>query len=136
MNVKTTFLDGYLEKKVYMSQLKEFISSGRVNQICKLKKSIYGLKQASKSWNIYFDITVKEFSFIKNMDEPCMYKKISESAIIFLVLYVDVILIIGNDVPVLQSVKIWLSSKFFMKNFGEASYILSIKIYRDRSKRM
>ena len=67
------------------------------------------------------------------MNEPCVYKKISESAIVFLVLYVDDILLIKNDVPMLQSVKTWLSSKFFIKNLGEASYILGIKIYRDRS---
>ena len=65
-----------------------------------------------------------------------MYKKISGSAIIFLILYVDDILIIGNDIPILQSVKTWLSKKFSMKDLGEASYILGIKIYRDRSKRM
>ena len=70
------------------------------------------------------------------MDEPCVYKKTSGSAIVFLVLYVDDILLIGNDIPMLQSVKVWLSNQFSMKDLGEASYILGIKIYRDRSKRM
>ena len=79
------------------------------NQVCKLKKSIYGLKQASRSWNIRFDKIVKEFDFIRNEDEPCVYKKTSGSAIVFLVLYVDDILLIGNDIPMLQSVKVWLS---------------------------
>ena len=65
-----------------------------------------------------------------------MYKKTSGSAIVFLVLYVDDILLIGNDIPMLQSVKVWLSKQFFMKDLGEASYILGIKIYRDRSRRM
>ena len=81
-------------------------------------------------------MTVKEFSFIKNKDEQCVYKKTSESAVIFLVQYVDDILLIGNDIPMMQSVKTWLSNKFFMKNLGEASYILGIKIYKDKSKRM
>ena len=65
-----------------------------------------------------------------------MYKKTSGSAIVFLVLYVDDILLIGNDIPMLQSVKVWLSKQFSMKDLGEASYILGIKIYRDRSRRM
>ena len=65
-----------------------------------------------------------------------MYKKTSGSELVFLVLYVDDILIIRNDIPMLQSVKTWLSSKFSMKDLGEASYILGIRIYRDRSKRM
>ena len=55
---------------------------------------------------------------------------------VFLVLYVDDILLIGNDVSVLQSVKIWLSKNFTMKDLRETTYILGIKIYRDRSKRL
>ena len=136
MDVKTAFLNGFLEEEVYMSQPEGFISKNKPNQVCKLKKSIYGLKQASRSWNIRFDETIKRFGFIKNVDEPCVYKKTSGSAIVFLVLYVDDILLIGNDIPMLQSVKVWLSNQFSMKDLGEASYILGIKIYRDRSKRM
>ena len=70
------------------------------------------------------------------MDKSCVYKKNSESAIIFLILYMDDILFIENDIPMLQSIKTWVSQKFFMKDLGEASYILGIKIYRDRSKKM
>ena len=73
---------------------------------------------------------------MKNEDEPCVYKKVSRSAIIFLVLYVDDILLIGNDIPTLQSVKSWLGKYFSMKDLGEAAYILGIKIYRDRSQRL
>ena len=136
MDVKTAFLNGYLEEEVYMSQPEGFISNRRPNQVCKFKKSIYGLKQASRSWNIYFDVTVREYGFIKNIDELCIYKKTSGSAIIFLILYVDDILLIRNNISMLESIKLWLSSKFFMKDLGEASFMLGIKIYRDRSKRM
>ena len=59
MDVKTAFLNENLEEEVYMSQLEGFVSSGRPNQVCKLRKSIYGLKQASRSWNIHFDEIVK-----------------------------------------------------------------------------
>ena len=75
------------------------------------------------------------FEFIKNEDEPCVYKKVSESAITFLILYVDDILLIGNDVPMLTTIKRWLSKEFSMKDLGEASYILGIKVYRDRPNR-
>ena len=70
------------------------------------------------------------------MDELYEYKKTSRTAIIFLILYVDDMLLIGNGIPMLQWVKTWLSQKFFMKNLDEAFYILGIKIYRDRSKKM
>jgi len=56
--------------------------------------------------------------------------------VVFLVLYVDDILLIGNDVPMLQSVKRWLSKNFSMKNLGVATYILGIRIYRDKSRRL
>ena len=94
-------------------------------------KSIYGLKQASRSWNIRFDQAIKSFGFIQNMDEPCVYKKHEENAVVFLVLYVDDILLIGNDIGVLSTVKVWLASTFDMKDLGEASYILGIKLLRD-----
>ena len=106
------------------------------NKVCKLQRSIYGLKQASRSWNIRFDKTIKEFGFSQNEDEPCVYMKTSGSAVVFLILYVDDILIIGNNISVLQSVKIFLSKKFSMKDLGEATYILGIRIYRDRYRKL
>ncbi|KAJ9547414.1 hypothetical protein OSB04_019957 [Centaurea solstitialis] len=106
------------------------------DRVCKLLKSIYGLKQASRSWNLHFDERIKEFGFAKSEFEPCVYTKFSGSIVTFLVLYVDDILLIGNDVPSLQSVKSWLSKCFQIKDLGEAAYILGIKIYRNRSKRL
>ena len=98
-------------------------------------RSIYGLKQASRSWNIHFDEAIKLFGFSQHIDEPCVYKKVSGSTVTFLVLYVDDILLIGNDVGAMSSIKIWLSSYFAMKDLGEASYILGIKLFRGRKKR-
>ncbi|KAL0409692.1 UNVERIFIED_CONTAM: hypothetical protein Sradi_1903600 [Sesamum radiatum] len=60
--------------------------------------SIYGLKQAFRSWNTSFDEVIWDYNFIKNEYDPCVYKKISESSVAYLVLYVDDILLIGNDV--------------------------------------
>ena len=131
MDVKTTFLNGNLEEDIYMRQPKGFIAKGQEHMVCKLQRSIYGLKQASRSWNIKFDQAIKTFSFDKNPDEPCVYKRIQGTIVIFLVLYVDDILLIGNDVEVLSDVKDWLKNQFEMKNLGEANYILRIKILRD-----
>ncbi|KAJ9544714.1 hypothetical protein OSB04_024421 [Centaurea solstitialis] len=91
---------------------------------------------ASRSWNLHFDERLKEFGFAKSEFEPCVYTKFSGSIVTFLVLYVDDILLIGNDIPTLQSVKAWLSKCFQMKDLGEAAYILGIKIYRNRSRRL
>ncbi|KAJ9541510.1 hypothetical protein OSB04_028016 [Centaurea solstitialis] len=106
------------------------------NKVCKLLKSIYGLKQASRTWNLHFDERIKEFGFTKSEFGPCVYTKFSGSIVTFLVLYVDDILLIGNNVPTLQGVKVWLSRCFQMKDLGEAAYILGIKIYRNRPRRL
>ena len=94
MNVKIAFLNGNLFEDVYMKQPEGFVDPKDATKICKLQKSIYGLKQASGSWNHRFDDAIKEFGFIKNEDEPCVYKRISGSTVIFLILYVDDILLI------------------------------------------
>ena len=65
-----------------------------------------------------------------------MYKKSSENVVVFLVLYVNDMLLVENDVGALSSVKVWLSGQFDMKDLGEASHILGIKLLRDRKYRM
>jgi hypothetical protein len=85
-------------------------------KICKLQKSIYGLKQASQSWNLYFDEVVKGFGFIKNIEEHYVYKKVSGSAVIILVLCVNDILLIKNDIPMLKVVQSSLRKSFSMKD--------------------
>ena len=112
IDVKTVFLNGNLLEDVYMTQPEGFVQPKNSGKVCKLQISIYGLKQASRSWNLRFDESVKGFGFVKNEDEPCVYKKISGSVIVFLVLYVDDILLIGNDIPTLQNVKSWLEKCF------------------------
>src|SRR3954471_11652044 len=136
MDVKTAFLNGNLEEDVYIIQPEGFVDPENGSKVCKLQKSIYGLKQTSQSWNIRFKEVVKSFGFIENEKEPCVFKKFSGSSIVFLILYVDDILLTGNDIPMLEAVKDSLKNSFSMKDLGEAAYILGIKIYRDRSRRL
>ncbi|GJT23042.1 retrotransposon protein, putative, ty1-copia subclass [Tanacetum coccineum] len=107
MDVKTAFLNGHLFEEVYMTQ-----------------------------WNKRFDDEIKKFGFTQNRDEPCVYQKASGSYVTFLILYVDYILIMGNNILMLQDVKSYLERYFAMKDLGEAAYIIGIKIYQDRSKRL
>ena len=95
--------------------------------MCKLQRSIYGLKQVSQSWNMHFDKVIKTYGFVKNGEEPCIYKWANGPVVVFFILYVDDILLIGNDIPTLQGIKVWLSSQFFMKDLGKASHILGMK---------
>ncbi|KAL0427423.1 UNVERIFIED_CONTAM: Retrovirus-related Pol polyprotein from transposon RE2 [Sesamum latifolium] len=136
MDVKTAFLNGFVEEEIFMDQPEGFTTVGEEQKVCRLQRSIYGLKQASRSWNTRFDEVIQGYDFIKNDCDPCIYKKISGSSVAYLVLYVDDILLIENDVKMLREIKAWLSTQVSMKDMGEASYILGIKIYRDRSRRM
>ena len=136
MDEKTAFLNGRLDEDIYMAQPEGFVNPDFPNRVCKLNKSIYGLKQASRQWNKRFDEEITKFGFTNNLDEPCVYHKASGSEVIFLILYVDDILIMGKDIPSLQKVKAYLGKCFSIKDLGEAAFILGIKIYRDRSRRL
>ena len=77
-----------------------------------------------------FDDEIKKLGFIRNPKEPCVYKKLSGSSVVFLVLYVDDILLIGNDIPLLESVKSSLSKVFSMKDLGELHHFLGMQVQR------
>ncbi|KAK0596640.1 hypothetical protein LWI29_017641 [Acer saccharum] len=119
-----------------MMQPKGFVSPNQEQKVCKLQRSIYGLKQASRSWNIRFDDVIKSYGFEQNVDELCVYKRIIDKKVVFLVLYVDDILLIRNDVGILSEVKGWLASQFQMKGLGEASYVRGIQLIRDRKNKL
>ena len=136
MDVKTAFLNGELEEEVYMTQPEGFISEKGNNLVCKLKKSIYGLKQASRQWYMKFHNIITSFGFEENIVDQCIYIKVSGSKFKFLVLYVDDILLASNNLGLIRETKRFLSQNIDMKDIGEASYVLGIEIHRDRSKKI
>ncbi|TQE08812.1 hypothetical protein C1H46_005583 [Malus baccata] len=135
MDVKTAFLNGELEETIHMKQPPGFIERGKDSLVCKLNKSIYGLKQASRQWYIKFDKVVTAHGFTENKLDDCIYSKFKGTKFIFLVLYVDDILIASSNLQLLHETKNMLSSNFEMKDLGEAHYVLGIEIIRDRAKK-
>ena len=97
MDVKTAFLNGNLEEEVYMDQPEGFPIEGKGHMVCKPKKSIYGLKQALRQWYIKFNNTITSFGFEENLIDRCIYRNVSGSKFMFIVLYVDDILLATND---------------------------------------
>src|SRR4051812_46185242 len=105
MDVNTAFLNGFLEEELYMMQREGFIDPMDANKVCKLQQSIYGLVQASRSLNKHFDSVIKAYGFKQTIGEACIYKKVRRSSVAFLILYVDDILLIGNYIEFLDSIK-------------------------------
>ena len=134
MDVKIHFLNGSLSEDVYMVQPNGFVESGKENMVCKLKRSIYGLKQASRQWYLKFHNIVTFYGFQENVVDQCIYLRVSGSKYIILVLYVDDILLAANDTNFLLETKQMLSYNFDMKDLGEAHYVLGIEILRDRPR--
>ena len=134
MDVNRTFLNGDFQEDVYLKQLKGFISNGNDHMVCKFKKSIYGLKQVSHQWYLKFHYVISSFGFTKNIMDQCIYHKVSGSKIIFLALYMDDILLTSHDLSTLQEVKQFLSQQFDMKDMDEISYVIGIKINRNKSQ--
>ena len=111
MDVKIVFLNGFLKEELYMMQPEGFVDPENADKVCKLQRSIYGLVQASRSWNLCFDEVIKAFEFIQVYGEACIYKKVSGSSVAFLILYVDDILLIGNDIEFLDGIKGYLNER-------------------------
>ena len=136
MDVKTAFLNGELDEEIYMEQPIGFIVKGQEDKVCKLLISLYGLKQASRQCNLRFHRVIISYYFKMIEEDYCAYVKWLKRKFVILSLYVDDILLAGNDKRYLLSIKEWLSSNFKMKDMGEANFILGVKIHRDHSKKL
>jgi hypothetical protein len=131
MDVKTAFLNGELDEEIYMHQPEGFVMPGNEHKVCKLIKSLYGLKQAPKQWHQKFDEVVLSNGFMLNQADKCVYSKFDTSGKgVIICLYVDDMLIFGTNQDQVDQTKAFLSSKFDMKDMGEADVILGIKIIR------
>ncbi|KAJ4728518.1 Retrovirus-related Pol polyprotein from transposon TNT 1-94 [Melia azedarach] len=134
MDVKTAFLHGDLDKKIYMEQPEGFKIKGKEDYVCKLKKSLYGLKQAPRQWYKKFETVMGEQGYRKTSSDHCVFiQKFSDDDFIILLLYVDDMLIVGRNAFRIDWLKKQLSKSFAMKDLGPAKQFLGIRIHRDRA---
>ncbi|KAL4561507.1 hypothetical protein LXL04_033674 [Taraxacum kok-saghyz] len=131
MDVKTAFLNGELDEEVYMKQQEGFVMPGKEHMVCKLIKSLYGLKQAPKQWHQKFDDVILSSGFKLSPCDKCVYSRFDATgAGVIICLYVDDMLIFSTDQNQVDKTNQLLSSKFSMKDLGEADVILGIRIKR------
>lgn len=133
LDVKTAFLHGELEEEIYMDQPEGFIVPGKEHLVCRLKKSLYGLKQAPRQWYKRFDSFMIGQSYCRSQYDDCIYfQNFQNGSFIYLLLYVDDMLIASRDKSLIQKLKTQLNNEFDMKELGAAKKILGMEIRRDR----
>ncbi|KAH9678883.1 Integrase catalytic domain-containing protein [Citrus sinensis] len=134
LDVKTAFLHGELEEEIYMLQLEGFAETVKENLVCRLNKSLYGLKQASRCWYKRFDSFIMSLGYNRLSSDHCAYyKRFEDNDFIILLLYVDDMLVAGSNKDRVQELKAQLAREFEMKDLGPANKILGMQIHRDRN---
>ena len=128
MDVKTAFLNGEIDKEIYIEQPQGYREG---NLVCKLRKSLYGLKQSPRLWNKCIDTFLLKNNFKRCISDPSIYCQHTSSGIIILGIWVDDIIIVATP-NLLAEFKTSLCNEFKMTDQGEISFILGISVIRDR----
>ncbi|POM67051.1 Hypothetical protein PHPALM_17012 [Phytophthora palmivora] len=128
IDVKTAFLNGFLEEEIYMAQPEGFTTPGQEDLVCKLIKSLYGLKQAPRVWYQ----TLSDFLLIK---DSCVFIRTIDGVTCYIAVYVDDLLIIAPTRALVSELKSALKKRFSMTDLGEVKYLLGWSIQRDRKNR-
>lgn len=130
MDAVTAFLQGDVEEKIYMKQPEGFDDgSGRV---CLLRKAIYGLKQASRQWNVKLNEVLLNSGYRRCKTDPCIYFRREKRSMIYVAVYVDDFLIFSNNNAWKNQLKANLTKNFSMKDLGQASSCIGMQITRNR----
>lgn len=133
MDVKTAFLNGSLNDEIYM-KIPEGVNE-KENHVCKLNKALYGLKQSARCWFEQFEKILRQHKFQHSDADKCLFTldngHITRN--IYVILYVDDVIIVAYNIDTIKSFKQYLSKQFEMKDMGEAQFFLGIKIERNNS---
>lgn len=130
MDAVTAFLNGELSEEIYMRQPKGFEDGTK--HVCKLKKALYGLKQSSRVWNQCLNQTLLNFGLKRSEVDQCVYYRHDGNKILIVSIYVDDLLIFSNDETLERQLKSELSKRFEMKDMGEASSVLGVRITHNK----
>jgi transposase InsO family protein len=134
LDVKTAFLNGDLEEEIYMKSPEWYnTTSGPPNdgKVCRLQRSLYGLRQAPRQWNKKIDANLKELGFVQSDQEPCVYIKQTNEGIIILALYVDDLVVAATTDRMVDEIRDELSHYFELSDLGHLSWYLGVQVLRN-----
>ncbi|KAH9671238.1 Integrase catalytic domain-containing protein [Citrus sinensis] len=135
LDVKTAFLHGRLEEEILMTQPEGYIDHKKHDYVCLLKKSLYGLKQSPRQWYLRFDEFMISHGYLRCNYDCCVhYKLVKIDLYIYLLLYVDDMLVACKSRTKIEALKQLLNSEFDMKHLGQAKKILGMEIRRNNER--
>jgi hypothetical protein len=130
LDISNAFLHGSLTEDVYMEQPQGFVDKAHPNLVCKLHKAIYGLKQAPRAWYTRLSQFLLDLGFIASLVDTALFLHISVHVKVFLLIYVDNIIVIGTHPHVINALITRMQHKFPVKDLGPLSYFLGIQVTR------
>lgn len=132
LDVKSAFLNGELKEEIYLVQSEGFVKQGQEHIVCRLKKALYGLNQAPRSWYEKVDSLFLEYGFHRSLNDPNLYIKYNnQGQIILISLYVDDIIITGDANDLIIGIKSLMAQVFEMKDLRSLHYCLGLEVCRD-----
>src|SRR5882672_11347939 len=137
LDVKSAFLNGMLDEEIYMEQPQGFITTGKETWVCRLKKAIYSLKQASRTWNSNIHAALTELGFKRTVADASVYvmHQREGDGPLYVILYVDDITILGASLQAVKELKVNLAKCYEISDLGEIESYLGIRITRDRQSK-
>ena len=127
MDVVIAFLNGKLKEDIFMSQPPDFVEKGEEELVCRLKRSLYGLKQSPRCWYDELRVYLTEIGFQQCTSEPCVFYRWQDDKLTIVTVYVDDIIMV-DVIENMIEIKEKLTSRFKMKDMGSLSYCLGIGV--------
>ena len=131
LDIKNAFLNGELKEEVYMT-LPPGFEKGRCDKVCKLKKSLYGLKQSPRVWFDRFSKVLKSEGYKQALSDHTMFVKTEGQRKCILIVYVDDIILTGDHVDEMSRIKLALGREFEVKDLGNLKYFLGMEVTRSK----
>ena len=130
MDVKSAFLNGDLQEDVYMTQPPGFEVKGQEHKVCKLIKALYGLKQAPRAWYAKMDEYLRKVGFHRSESDDTLYVRQQGKYLVILIMYVDDLIITGNNDDHIEQVKKELHAGFKMIDLGLLHYYIGVEVFQ------